>query len=75
VRLAVDPATPKGAPRLSTPETGPRHDSRAGELREINGKGEETVTPVFESDSMPRRMREIRSNDRLLRATTVYSPL
>jgi hypothetical protein len=38
----MDPATPKGAPRLSTPETTQKHDPRASKLREINGKGEET---------------------------------
>jgi hypothetical protein len=36
--FAVDPATPKGAPRLSTPDT-PLRDSRAGKPHEFNGKG------------------------------------
>jgi hypothetical protein len=36
--VAVDPAPPKGAPRLSTPETAHNRWSRANS-REFNGKG------------------------------------
>jgi hypothetical protein len=45
--VAVDPATPNGAPRLSTPENTTWHDSRVGKPLEINGKGEETGNGVM----------------------------
>jgi hypothetical protein len=45
--VAVDPATPKGAPRLSTPENTTRHDSRVSKPLEINGNVEETGTGVM----------------------------